>query len=32
MGEIGIDARVLGFTALVSLLAGCPFGVFPSFR
>ena len=32
IGEIGIDARVLGFALLVSLVTGVAFGVLPALR
>ena len=32
LNEIGIDARVLGFTFLVSCLTGILFGIMPAFR
>ncbi|HEY6805707.1 MAG TPA: ABC transporter permease [Pyrinomonadaceae bacterium] len=32
LGEIGIDARVLGFTFAVSFITGIVFGIFPALR
>ncbi|MGH9140109.1 MAG: ABC transporter permease, partial [Vicinamibacterales bacterium] len=32
LGEIGIDPRVLGFTAAISLLSGIVFGVIPALK